>query len=72
MKEHEMHHRGQLISSNGCWASSRHLTREMQARFAAQPGARLVPRFFTKKTLAFLRAAEAVNNDSRMVPRAQT
>ena len=38
VKEHEMHHRGQLMLIERMIGIVPHLTREMQARFAAAPG----------------------------------
>ena len=40
VKEHEMHHRGQLMLIERMVGVVPHLTREMQARMAAAPGKR--------------------------------
>jgi uncharacterized damage-inducible protein DinB len=40
VKEHEMHHRGQLMLVERIVGIVPHLTREMQARMAAPPGKR--------------------------------
>jgi uncharacterized damage-inducible protein DinB len=39
VKEHEMHHRGQLMLMERIIGITPHLTREMQARFAAAANA---------------------------------